>query len=79
MSRPIIATLFHKNQPVYTRHYARVTTAIPRSIAIILERGEPGDVVELAHGEWGFQIATIKVQVGASIKLQLSTELKVAA
>ena len=71
MARPLIATWYRKpGQPAMkTRHYARLTTAVPRSIALLLEEAHPGDVVEIAHSEWGFQVATIKVHVSGKIDL----------
>jgi hypothetical protein len=57
------------------RHYARLNTAIPRAVMILLDEGKPGDVLELAHSEHGFQIATITIHVGGLFKIKLSEDL----
>lgn len=57
------------------RHYARLTTAIPRAVGLLLQEGEPGDVLELAHAEHGFQIATITIHVGGVIRIRIDEAL----
>lgn len=80
--RPIVAALHrrtsHGTELVWTRYYIRLTLAIPRAVQLALETGRPGDVVEFAHANLGFQIATVKVSVGASLKsitIALSDEI----
>jgi len=66
-SRPILATVFRKKIPHAVRRYARIDTAYPRALQILIQQGEPGDVVEFSHSEWGFQIGWIKIHVGGKI------------
>jgi len=69
-SRPILATIFHMGKDIHKRHYARVDTAFPRAVQILMQDGEPGDVVEFAHSEYGFQIGTVKIHVGGKINVK---------
>jgi len=69
-ARPILATIFRKNIAHAVRHYARVDTAFPRAVQILMQHGEPGDVVEFAHSEHGFQIGTVKIHVGGKINVK---------
>jgi hypothetical protein len=58
------------NQLLPARRFARLTTAVPRIVQLLLDFGQPGDVAEVAHAEFGFQIATIKVHVGGRIDIK---------
>ena len=73
-SRPIIATFYHRKRAARPRHFARVDTAVPRCMLRLLQHGEPGDVIELAHAEFGFQIGTLKIQAGGAFTIQLAQE-----
>ena len=57
------------------RYYARLDTAIPRAVQLLILEGQPKDVIELAHSEHGFQIGTIKIHVGGRIDVQFSLDL----
>lgn len=57
------------------RHYARLNTAVPRAMAILLDEGQPGDVIELASTDFGFQVATITIHTGGVFKVQLAGDL----
>lgn len=76
MKRNYIVTLHRARQPVGTpRHYSRLDTAFPRCVQRLLQDGQPGDLYEVAHAEFGFQIGTIKVHTGGKIDLKISPEL----
>lgn len=70
--RPILATLYRKHQPVWVRRYSRITTALPRAVQLALLEGQPGDVVEFAHSDFGFQIATVKLSVNGHIRIEVT-------
>lgn len=57
------------------RHYARLNPAIPRVMALLLDEGQPGDVIELASTDFGFQVATITIHTGGVLKVQLAGDL----
>ena len=63
MTRKIMASLFRgkKKEKVWTRYYAWMDTAMPRAVALALQTGEVGDVVEFSSVELGFQIGTLHV------------------
>ena len=65
--RTILATLYRKNKPEARRQYARISTAFPRAVQLLMLEGEPGDVIEFAHADFGFQIGTVKIHVGGKI------------
>lgn len=74
MSRPILATFYHKNEQKNARRYARIDTALPKAVYRLILEGEPGDVIEFSHAEWGFQIGTAKIKVGGNIILNWTEE-----
>ena len=61
MNRKIMASLFRgkKKEKVWTRYYAWMDTAMPRAVALALQTGEVGDVVEFSSVELGFQIGIL--------------------
>lgn len=80
--RPILAILHRKvsygTMVIWTRHYARLDRAIPRAVQLAMLDGQPGDVIEFAHAEFGFQIATLKLSVGknaSNIELKISKDI----
>lgn len=58
-----MASLFRgkKKEKVWTRYYAWMDTAMPRAVALAMQTGEVGDVVEFSSIELGFQIGTLHV------------------
>lgn len=70
MSRPYVGSYQRHFSPYKKAHYVRLDTAIPRAINHLLLHGMPGDVFELAHSEFGFQVATVKVHVGGKITIR---------
>lgn len=87
--RPIVATLHRYpegrrrgSQVIWTRYYTDITNAIPRGVQLALQDGEPGDVIEFASSNHGYQIATVRLKVGSSIhniSVRISKELLEAA
>lgn len=70
--RPYQATHLRNHTPISRpRHFGRIDTAVPRMIQLLIQNGHPGDVVEIAHSEWGFQIATVKIHVGGKLTINL--------
>ena len=62
--RKIAATLLRHNQPLWTRTYARLDSAIPRLSQIALLSAQPRDVIEIYSTITHKQLGTIKVGVG---------------
>ena len=72
MKRPIAAALNRGGRVLWTKRYARLDTALPRGIYYALMEGQPKDVLELYHAEFGFQIATVMLHVGGQITIQIT-------
>ena len=73
-SRPFVASYIHNGVVTHMRHYARINTVIPRAVTHLLDTGHPGDIVEIAHNEFGFQIGTVKVRAGGRIEIKWQLE-----
>jgi len=67
--RAIAVTLHRRTgkstKVIWVRYFNRVTTAIPRGVELALLSGQPGDVLEFTSSNYGYLIATIKLNVGA--------------
>lgn len=75
MNRPYVVTLHRKRKQVGNpRRYARLDTAFPRSVQRLILDGEPGDLYEVAHAEFGFQIGTVKVNAKGKVALNFTLE-----
>lgn len=76
--RRIIATLYRgkKQEIIWVRHYNWMDTAMPRCVQLALCYGSPGDVVEFASTELGFQIGTLKVLPKQQVELIYSPLVK---
>lgn len=72
--RRIIATMYRgkKQEKIWVRYYNWMDTAMPRAVQLALCYGEPGDVVEFASVELGFQIGTLKVLPKQQVELKYS-------
>lgn len=64
MRRPIIAVLVRRGKQMCPRRYARIDNALPRYTQLLMQYGQPRDVVEFSHADTGLQIGTIKVDAG---------------
>ena len=67
MRRPIIAVLICRGKQVCPRRYARIDNAIPRYTQLLMQYGQPRDVVEFSHADTGLQLGTIKVHAGGKL------------
>lgn len=67
MRRPIIAVLIRRGKQVCPRRYAKLDNAIPRYTQLLMQYGQPRDVVEFSHADTGLQIGTIKVHAGGKL------------
>ena len=67
MRRPILAVLIRRGKQVCPRRYARLDNAIPRYTQLLMQYGQPRDVVEFSHADTGLQIGTIKVLAGGNM------------
>lgn len=72
--RRIIATLLRgkKQEKVWVRYYNWMDTAMPRAVQLALCYGNPGDVVEFASTELGFQIGTLTILPKQRVELVYS-------
>jgi hypothetical protein len=73
-NRRIIATLYRgkKQQKIWVRYYNWMDTAMPRAVQLALCYGVPGDVVEFASVELGFQIGTLTLLPKQKVELTYS-------
>lgn len=78
MARQISATLFRSTgprkprEPVWTRKYAWMDTAMPRAVQIPLREGEVGDLIEFSGEQAGFQLGTIELGEKCTLKVEWS-------
>lgn len=80
--RPFVLSYFTKHgstvgAPVLTamRYYARLTTCVPQAVKHLLEQGQPGDVVEIASSNFGYQVGFARVKAGGRIDIQWNNDL----
>jgi hypothetical protein len=72
--RSITATLYRgrSKEKVWTRYYNWMDTAMPRAVALAIQTGTDGDVVEFASTELGFQIGVLHVRSNNRVELEYS-------
>lgn len=72
--RAISATLYRgrSKEKVWTRYYNWMDTAMPRAVALAIQTGVEGDVVEFASTELGFQIGVLHVRANNRVQLEYS-------
>lgn len=69
--RPVKATLHrfkngkHSTEVVWVRFYNSITACLSKGVALAVQTGEPGDVLELSSSNHGYAIATLKVKLGS--------------
>lgn len=67
--RAIRATLHRRKgnstTAVFSRFFANVTSALSRGVALAIEGGQPGDVLELTSSNFDYLIATLALKVGS--------------
>ena len=74
MSLRKYSVIMHRNHvPVGgPRYYGKLATALPKCIERLVLDGQPGDTYEVAHRDFGFQVATVRVGVhGRSVSTYL--------
>lgn len=72
--RRIVATLLRgkKQEVIWVRYYNWMDTAMPRAVQLALCYGAPGDIVEFASTELGFQIGTLRILPKQRFELEYS-------
>ena len=51
------------------RRYTRISNSVPRAVYLLMMKGQPGDVVEIASADFGFQAMTVKLHVGGGLTI----------
>jgi hypothetical protein len=71
-TRPLLAT-WHRGEftPRKPRRYARISTALPRILQLLILEGQPKDIVQISLADHGTWIADIKLHVGGKITIKL--------
>ena len=68
----------NSTEVIWTRFFAKVTTALRRGVELAFLDGEPGDVLELSSSNFGYVIATVKLGVNSkglsNIKIEFQVE-----
>lgn len=78
MRRRITATLLRSTGPkrdrevVWVRRFAWMDTAVPRTVQLALYASVPGDIVEFASVELGFQIGIMHIGPKNEIDIEYS-------
>lgn len=54
---------------VWTRHYARIETAVQRCTAYLILDGEVGDVIEFTLKVNGYQVGTIRMKATGKMEV----------
>lgn len=72
MKRPITAELHRAGRVIWTRHYARVSTALPRALQVLILEGHPRDTIAFSHQDLGFEIGTLRIHAGGKIVITLT-------
>lgn len=62
--RNIICTWLRKGEEVRTHSFTKTDNAIARMTRHILDKGEPGDVIEITHRLTELYIGAMKVRLG---------------
>lgn len=63
-------------EPIWTRHYAWMDTAMPRIVQLVMRDSQPSDVVEFIGKEQGFQIGVLFVNKGNQLSMEWSPLVK---
>lgn len=59
-----------KTIKIWSRHYARLNTAIRKACEIMLEDGEVGDLIEIFYKQTGLQIGTVRMTARGKVEMQ---------
>ena len=63
---------------LWTRFFTSVTNAVTRGVELAILTGEPGDILEISHSNFGFLIATVKLKVNAKNFTNLNIQFHLA-
>lgn len=72
--RNIIAQLHRRRECLWQRNYVAPINAMRRGAELLILTGQPGDVIQISHAEFGFEIAVIKLHVGGKMSLTWTLE-----
>lgn len=61
--RNIVSTWLRKGEVIRTISYSKIDNALSRMTFHALQKGQPGDVMELSHRYTGLHIGTVKIRV----------------
>lgn len=68
--RQIVACMYNMDKElVWKRYYARIDTAVRRSVQVAMLEAYPGEVVEFSSRDFGYQIGTVKMQTMGRIQV----------
>lgn len=67
-----VAAQFHRpaidsTSPYMIRRYVRLSTAMPRAMALLIEQGQPLDVVEFFHADTGVFLGFLRLHTGGRV------------
>lgn len=54
---------------IWTRHYARIETAVHRCTTFLILEGEIGDVIEFTLKKNGYQVGTVRLKATGKIEV----------
>lgn len=75
-NRPIVVTFSSSTggrRVIWIRYFARLETAIARAASVLVLRGAPGDSMEIASNDYGFQIATLVIKAQGHLTVNFIT------
>lgn len=73
-NRPIVVTFSNTNgKVIWMRYFARLETAIARAASVLVLQGAPGDKMEIASNDYGFQIATLRIKTQGQLTINFIT------
>jgi hypothetical protein len=77
-SRDFVVTRHSRSKDAapYTRRYAALDNAVPRTIQIAMREGRVGDVFEVHHAVTGTQLGYVKVPAAGDIEVHWIWEQK---
>lgn len=58
-----------KRTPIWTRHYARIETAVECATRYLMQHGHPGDLIECTRKRDGLQVAVVHLKVSGQIEI----------
>lgn len=72
-NRPLISTYHVGGKKVlWQRYFVRIETALRRAVELLVLGGSPGDRIEIASNDFGFQVATVVILAQGRIVVNFS-------